>query len=93
MPFQLAFFPSPLLSVLSSAGLSVEDAVSALLSPAFEVAAEAQKRPYLSAHALRASLEIVKTVLQLVLKGDQPDSDLQRGMFVVVFWESWWSHH
>lgn len=77
-------------SVLSCAGLPMAEAVSALLSPAFELAGEAHRRPYLSARTLRASLEIVKTTLSLALKGAAPDSgclqssSLQRGIQLSV---------
>lgn len=66
--------------ILSSATSPVGDAVSALLSPAFEVVAEAHKRPYLSPRSLRASLEIVKTTIKLALGGSSTADQLQRGI-------------
>lgn len=59
--------------------MPLKDVLVQLLSPVLVTLAEAYKKPYLSPHTVRASLEIVKTVLKLVLQGRELQGPHQNG--------------
>ena len=54
--------------VISHGTMGVKEATSALFCPALELVVGAQKRPYLPVATVRASLQLIKTALELVLR-------------------------